>query len=143
MIEVAGSRYALGPRTARSARLLMKLIEVNYALFLLHGLLLLGGWPHGLVISVLYLFLTALTPVTCVSYLLTQTFNGADRQQIEPTPPPSASGNRIRRWWASPNSVWIRSTPIWLGAVLFGLQLCLLLLGRHVGGPHTALRCAR
>jgi hypothetical protein len=121
MIEVAGSRYALGRRTARSARLLMKLIEVSYALFLLHGVLLLGGWPHGLVISVLYLFLTALTPVTCVLYLLTQTFNGADRQQIEPTPPPS---------------------PIWLGAALFGLQVSLLFVGRYLGaGRYGAAAC--
>lgn len=130
MIEVAGSRYALGPRTARSARVLTNLITVSYALFLLHGVLLLGGWPRGLVITVLYLFLTALSSVVGVFYLLAQTFSSADSQQIEPAPP--APGNRIRRWWVSPKSAWMRSTPIWLGAVLLGLQLCLLLLGRYV-----------
>lgn len=133
MIELAGFRYAASPRVARWARVLLRLVELSYATYLIHAALLVGGWPYEIATLAFYLFLIHYSAVITVAYLLFLALNDVDKQRIVQAAQ-IADGHRVRIWWrTSAEAALLRSTPIWLGATVFGALACLPLVARHVG----------
>jgi hypothetical protein len=121
VIEVVGFRYAVGPPPARSVRRLVRVTGLGYVLYLTQAILALGGWPAEIVMTTSYLFLIVQTTAIVVAFRVCMKIVDADKQRVALPSPATGVDRRIRQWWSSSEAAaWLRLTPIWLGAAVFG-----------------------